>query len=332
LGGQRSYLSSVFLGGMSRAHRDFSEANQTRLDRLTRQINAGSADFLYDERSINFLQVRGLTSLTNNAIEIIRKIDPETITAAHCPGLLEAYSDFKQWRLSGENPAEQFMEKICLIISENLRYDSENDLVSAAPEEKIDPEYNLRLGKYLAQWAQAADNSEWAAVGRSLVLSALAQGGNTVSANLYRALNPASYYPEEKLLLTGGLWIWTASPSASAVVQQGGDVYNISVSFPVNTSHYVMIRGVRPFVKIQLHDIDFRTASDFERWDSPGWVYYAQEQTLVVKMKHRTTVENIRIFYRVEAPPVIVVPPAPAPEAATTPTIVFPEEGNSDGN
>jgi len=57
--------------------------------------------------------------------------------------------------------------------------------------------------------------------------------------------------------------------------------------------------------------MDWRSDSQFERYDSSGWVYYSQEQTLVLKMRHRTQVENIRIFYRAETP-------APAPARPST--------------
>jgi hypothetical protein len=44
--------------------------------------------------------------------------------------------------------------------------------------------------------------------------------------------------------------------------------------------------------------MDFRTDPQFERYDSSGWSYNAQEQTLLLKMRHRATVEHVRIFYR----------------------------------
>jgi hypothetical protein len=81
----------------------------------------------------------------------------------------------------------------------------------------------------------------------------------------------------------------------------GDDILDIAVSFPAGETHYMIIRGVRPFVKIQLYNMDFRTDPQFERYDSSGWSYNAQEQTLLLKMKHRTTVEHIRIFYRAAA-------------------------------
>jgi hypothetical protein len=59
----------------------------------------------------------------------------------------------------------------------------------------------------------------------------------------------------------------------------------------------MIIRGIKAFTKIQLYNMDFRTDFQFERYDSSGWSYSTQEQTLIIKMKHRTAVEHIRVFY-----------------------------------
>jgi hypothetical protein len=153
------------------------------------------------------------------------------------------------------------------------------------------------------------------------------------TARLYHILNLGEYHPRA-LLIQGvpanSLWAWTAaaavSASQSVVVSElspaeiprpsAGDsedpdaetpapvvttrretVLDIAVTFPAGETHYIIIRGIRAFNKIQLYNMDYRTDPQFERYDSSGWSYSAQEQTLVLKMKHRATVEHIRIFY-----------------------------------
>jgi hypothetical protein len=122
-------------------------------------------------------------------------------------------------------------------------------------------------------------------------------GDRIGSARLYRILAPGEYYPHAAGIGAGvnGIWAWTAA--SSIAVTQDGTVLDIAVSFPVGETHYMMIRGIRPFTKIQLYNIDYRTDPQFERYDSSGWIYAAAEQILVLKMKHRAAVEHIRIFY-----------------------------------
>jgi hypothetical protein len=184
-----------------------------------------------------------------------------------------------------------------------------------------DAEFNLRLGAALISYGESAGKEDWAGLGRSLVLSvlSLADSSGTVpaslllseentirenteaprlnSARLYRILRPGEYQARAAGIgaAVNGIWTWTAASAISA--SQENNVLDISASFPVGETHYMMIRGLRPFTKIQLYNIDYRTDPQFERYDSSGWAYSASEQTLLLKMRHRTTVEHIRIFY-----------------------------------
>jgi hypothetical protein len=239
-------------------------------------------------------------------------------------GILEGDLDFKAHHLS-DNPFERLVDQACFVVSENVRRIQDN-LVLVVSVRQVDIEYNIRLGKALAAWAEGEGQEDWAALGRSMVLSALSLTGETgeipagfslsdeetlvpadtqklVSApRIYRILATASpefsdYYP--KVIGIGarvnGIWAWTAAQSLNAAMD--GTVMDIAVTFPVGETHYMIIRGIKPFAKIQLYGIDYRTDPQFERYDSSGWVYQTQDQVLVLKMKHRTAVEHIRIFY-----------------------------------
>ena len=118
------------------------------------------------------------------------------------------------------------------------------------------------------------------------------------AAGFYRDLD-RPYYPRAAWLLQfrgATLWAWTAAGDVRGT-ELPGNVVEIEVAFPPGETHYMMIRGVRPFNKIQLYDMDYRTDPQFERYESSGWSYNSQEQTLIVKMQHRSQVERIRVFF-----------------------------------
>jgi hypothetical protein len=163
---------------------------------------------------------------------------------------------------------------------------------------------------------------EWAEIGRSLVLSIIAlsessgpltvasdgsiagsPGGSVLSSGrVYRLLRQGEYQPRAVSIgrASGGIWTWTVASAVRAAYSQneeGNTILDISVSFPAGETHYMIIRGIRPFIQLQLYDIPFRTDPQFERYDSSGWSYSASEQTLVLKMKHRISTEHIEIFY-----------------------------------
>ena len=304
---RHSYRSSGFVGGMTAAYSSFAATEREKVNSITNLTRERSLDILKEDHVLDYLLTRNNTALASNVIEIISNASPEMLTPGYCSGLLEIYSDIKRWRLSANNPVEPLIEQILSLISESLARDTDKNLVFVSPSEGMNAanemEYSLRLGKALIYWAEDVRNTEWLAIGRSLVLSALT-GGGAGSGNLYCILNPGEYSPKATWLADNGLWAWTVSPSVRASYTNGN--LNISLSFPPNMTHHVMIRGVRPFIKLQIHDMDWRTDSQFERYDSSGWVYYPQDQTLIFKLRHRVTVENIRIFYRAEEPQPVI--------------------------
>jgi hypothetical protein len=218
------------------------------------------------------------------------------------------------------------VDQACLVIPDGIRRVAAAaagaaDLILVFQGDTADIEFNLRLGKALLVWAEALGNEDWSSLGRSIILSCLSleddlgtvpsalivnegeaagEGGvvpRISSARLYRILQPGEYYPRAAMIVSSinGLWAWTAAPAISAAREDS--VLDIAVTFPVGEAHYLMIRGVSPFTAIQIYGTDWRTDPDFERYDSSGWRYEAQDQILVLKMKHRTAVEHIRIFY-----------------------------------
>jgi hypothetical protein len=194
-----------------------------------------------------------------------------------------------------------------VLVSENLSKDTVSNLVYASASKDRDLYYSVRLGNTLINWAEDAKNADWTDIGRSLVLSALTNAGPGAG-NLYANLKPTEYYPRALWLGETGFWAWTVSPSVKPTWQDGN--LNISFSFPVSSTHHVIISGIKPFLSLQIHGTNWRTDNQYERYDSSGWVYHQQEQILVIKLRHREQTETIKIIYKNAAPP----PPVEEPK------------------
>jgi len=296
---RHTFRSAGFTGGMSSAYQSFTASENEKLHQLTTLTRQRSLDVLKEEHILDYLFSRGNAAIANDIIDIIRSADPEMLTVDHCPGLLEAYSDIRLWRSSADNPVENLTDQILLLVSENLNRDTEKDLVFVSNSEGMNFYFSLRLGKAIITWTETNQDAQWKAIGQSLVLSALTEAG-AGAGNLYNALKLGDYYPRAALL-TDNYWAWTVSSSVRASYANGN--LNINSSFPSGMTHHMIIRGVRPFIKLQIHGMDWRTDVQFERYDSSGWVYYPEEQILILKLRHREAAETVTVFYRVEAPP-----------------------------
>jgi len=322
-GSKRTYRSSVFFGRLNGALRGLVSTDREYLGRLSRMINEKTVDILAEPELIRTLSVRGSKTLVDELVNLVKTVDPSTLNPATALGVLENTVLWKKYGGSDENPFERLKDQALFVIAGTFKSSSEGKVL-AFPSAQADLLYTLRLGNSLIQYGTAAGLTDWIGLGKTLILSALdisdtngslpafavlsGDGASFVpvgegrigSARIYPLVTGYTYYPRiEDIRLTGyaGLWSWTAAGPLSATYD--GSVLDITVPFWEGETHYMMIMGVKPFKKIQLYNIDFRTDPRFERYDSSGWAYSESEQILLVKMKHRVKEEHIRIFYQV---------------------------------
>jgi len=354
-GSSRTYESSVYLGGLDQAYRSLVSKEREKIARLSRQINEKSLDFLKEPRVFKYFAVRGYNNFIDAGADLVRNIDPASLALDITPGILEGFVDWNTYRPNTGNPFERLVDQACFVISGSLRKtanasgadaDGAGERVFSFNGNQGDTEFNIRLGKALLVYAETVQNDSWAGIGRSLILSALSMGdasglvkdglllsgtgeitensaqSGLTTARLYRILNPVTSYPRALAIGTAAnsIWAWTAAQTLSAAQQN--DIMDITVRFPAGETHYMIIRGIKPFARIQLYGMDFRSDAQFERYDSSGWVYYAPDQILVLKMKHHTAEEHIKIIFKEAAAspaPAAAASPASAPAAAGSP-------------
>jgi hypothetical protein len=316
---QRSFHSSVFLGRLDLALRSISAYEREYLARVSQQINEKS-DALFNEPHVfEDLYTRNMTTFIHDGAAFVSAIDPASLDIHSVPGIFEGWKDWEAANSSEENPFERLLEQSFFLVSQNITRLEDREAVFVHQNGEIDVLYNSALGRALIEYGDASGNQERAAIGRSIIVSVLNLVDQTGNFPLYVAIldDGTLHIPAEKrensfLLYTifhhdeyfpravpiksvPGMWAWTAASSVTSVMEN--NVLDISTAFPAGETHYMIIRGVRPFAKLQLYNMDYRTDPNFERYDSSGWSYSSSEQTLILKMKHRTNIEHVRIFY-----------------------------------
>jgi hypothetical protein len=351
----RTYVSSPFLGRMDMALRSLSDHERLRREELSRLLDsaaesvekiadaaagagiAPSIDALLGERHlIEYLAIRGYNDLIDQSAAILSALDLETLPFELWPAIFELWRDWFIWKPDTENPFMALSTQLCALLPRYLRKDAENRHVFVFGGETgengesavADMKLNISLGAALATYGEFSASREWAAIGRSIVISVLSLTDNTASVpasltlsavgalgqaqrpantaapiilsamELYTALAPSQFYPHAAaaLGLAGrNIWLWTVSPAVSASFSN--NILDINVNFLLGETHYLLIRGIGSFAKIQLRNVDYRSDPQFESYNAPGWAYSAAEETLLVKLIHRTENERIRIFY-----------------------------------
>jgi hypothetical protein len=331
---QRSWESGVYqfdrrIGVWERAARSLVTDEREKINRIGRLLAEKDFNLFAENHLIEFLAIRGDDNLIDRVLSFAQEIDPSVITPDISPGILEGFLDMGKWRPQMANPFEPVAEQACRISANGLYRTGNQSFVFY--DSRADTEFNLRLGKAILGWGEKSGETIWTELGRSLVLSVISLSGNngsvpallTVSrsgdfsasvgrintSRLYRLWSNNEYLPHATATGVNGIWAWTAASSVN--ITRNDQQMNIAIRFPVGGTHYIMLRNVRPFPLLQIYDQNWRRAADFESYyNSSGWYYFEEEQILVLKISHRSNIENVRIFYtvpRVEPPP----PPAP---------------------
>jgi hypothetical protein len=309
-----SYEASVYVNRLDAALRSLSVAERERSARFARLFNEKSPDFLREFHIIEYLGIRSYSNLMDDAAEILRTFDPSGMTAVQTAGFLEGHLDWNRYQSGSYNPYERFIDQALFVITGSLQKNPRTGHSLVFTGEEADTELNLRLGSALMQY----DDETRIALGRTLILSVLSLADNTGavprivvqdavgnfsgrtsspllgSQRIYRFCGAGEFYARAHAV-DAGVWAWTAASPVSGTALPGR--LDVAVNFPAGETHYMLIRGVRPFTRIQFNNVNFVSDPQFERYDSSGWSYSPSEQTLLIKIRHRLPTERISIIY-----------------------------------
>ena len=166
---------------------------------------------------------------------------------------------------------------------------------------------SISVGMALVTYGQLTGNIDYKATGNLIVNSYITP---EVSSNLYimTELYPIvvpnnPYYPHIQIIAntakTGNdkpVWAWTIARDIGYVKNSSGDV-TLTIDFPQGEINHSIINGIKPFRRIDIYDIAFRTDPKFESYNSSGYVYNAETQTMFLKSLHKVQRETVKLYY-----------------------------------
>jgi hypothetical protein len=107
------------------------------------------------------------------------------------------------------------------------------------------------------------------------------------------------YWPHMEIITRSrqnDIWVWTIAKSISYSTDTSGTL-TLLAEFPETFSHYMILKNVEQFSAIEIYDMRFRTDPRFESYNSSGYVYDESTKTLLMKFRHKTEIEKVRLFY-----------------------------------
>ncbi|MDE5898686.1 MAG: hypothetical protein K2H09_05415 [Treponemataceae bacterium] len=158
-------------------------------------------------------------------------------------------------------------------------------------------------GSALLRYGRLVQEQKYVTGGRLIITSCLRESASfdlRTMGELYPIIvrnNP--FYPHYEILAFDNgraVWTWTCAESVRYENDNAGTI-TLSVDFPASQTHYLIISGINPFSSIYIYDLAFRTDPRFETYNSSGYVYQQNTRTLLLKSRHRSVTETIRLMY-----------------------------------
>ncbi|UTC66204.1 MULTISPECIES: hypothetical protein [unclassified Treponema] len=336
---KRTYISSPFYDNLAQNEKSLAAYQRRMLSDIGSAAAKSDISVFSNEGLIPFLINNSRANLIPALEKIAANTNQDALNSFFAAGLLEAAMDYAVYFPNKQNLFMENSEKYEAVLKSSL-FSIDDGLYISSDSKTIDTEKTLQTAAILMRYGSSyPEKSSWKAVGRALYSSIFLLGGGSPSlpavfdiqgdkakklglmANDTLILHAEKLYPAavrdnpnyphaESLALKAepGIWAWTSARAVN-VLKNDSKIFSFRISAKTGDSHHLIIRGVRPFYRIQIHGIDFRSDPRFEIYNSSGYVYDERTRTLLLKLKHKKDDEDVILF--------LGRPPQPAPVPVT---------------
>lgn len=302
-GNRRTYQSAPFFGSMA----DLLPTLTMQIENLNNMILRAVQERNLDIWTVDNLAAYMYTQGNRGNIALLAAIPASmtelNLTVGQAAGILRSWAYFASQDSSLAKPLEPVLELCAQRIVKACSLDGEKVLLieNDAPISVLSA---ATAGDALAFYGKATSQGAIENCGYLIVNS---YAGDTAAldlratAELYPVLvHNNTFYPHYLLLKTmegENVWAWTIATNIQYYRDENLTI-SLNIDFPVGLSHYMFVRGITPFLRIQIYNMDFRTDPRFEIYNSSGYIYRSAAQSLLLKSRHRDQHEVVRLYYR----------------------------------
>lgn len=326
-GSSRTYLTNVYLNNLERTWNGLVAKEREDRSALSRKLTENNPAVFEFPSLVPYLVDRGSAILLGDLVRVASGLNTESVSAVQAAGILEASLDYPKYAPDGQSSFPALGESCERRIKATL-VKIDDKLYVSDDGNTIDTRGSLRVASVLIRYGSSApERASWTSVGRLIVTSLVAFAGDQavlpaqftlagdgnektgIIAQGDQMLSPATLYPlvvtdntwyPHALSLASqagpGVWAWTCARSVQ-IAKPSADSMRITASFPQGDTHYMVIRGIKPFGRIQIYGMDFHTDPRFESYNSSGYKYDPETGTLFLKMRHKAENEDVVIWF-----------------------------------
>lgn len=320
----RTYLSAPYFNNLADMN-DTLTATINAKNELIKKAYGNNLEFLTEHNMASFMYIYSGTSQVKAIMQMVGKLNADTLTLQQLAGILRLYVEMYPLSKNFARHMEPVIPRALEIIEESCVFDK-NVLTISSNGSFLSVIQAIEIGDALMRYGELVENKQLVKSGKLLISSYMAESGSfdfKTLGEIYPVLVHDNYfYPHFVKINTSGddvTWAWTCAKDIAFTKDSNGNE-TLEIDFPEGSTHYVIFRGVRSFNNIYIYNMIFRMAYDFEIYNSSGYLYKTDTRALLLKSRHKSQVEEVRLIYAAPQPEPAAVTEEPASESEEAPT------------
>ncbi|MBQ0002717.1 MAG: hypothetical protein KBT21_04185 [Treponema sp.] len=302
-GSKRTYQSSPFFGSLANTAPGLQIQMENFKNMISQALITKSCELFTQDNISDYFLINEHDASVMAVLSMPSELTDNNFTVAQAAGILHAYVTLKN---AGSEAAEKLspvLEPCVKKIADSCKLDS-NKIRLSENDINLSVISAVTAGDAFVLYGIASESASIEKCGYLILnsyLSDLAGIDLRTMCEIYPVIvHNNTYYPHfAKVRMLEGIpvWTWTIARDLKITMDENRTLY-VDIDFPLGLTHYVVICGINPFRRIQIYNMDFRTDPQFEIYNSSGYVYKTNMKGLLLKSRHKSQHEIIKLYYR----------------------------------
>ncbi len=315
---QRTYLSAPYFNNLVNMNNILEQKLKADSSNIAKAVYSDSLD-IFTVHNLAFQLCIYPTKA--DVIKILqRAVDADIQNAAisQVTGIIQTYIDLYSMNTDYAKILSPIMEQCIEKITSACKFEN-NILTISENDTFLSVTQAVEVGIAILRFGEIRNNDTYIRAGRVIITSYISESSSfdlRTLANLYPLIAYDNwYYPHFKIIRNESnqfIWAWTCAQDINWARESDGSL-TLKIKFPLELTHYVIFKGIPEFTSIYIYNMAFRTDPRFETYNSSGYVYRSTSDTLLLKSRHKSEIENITMGYKTAS-----VKPAASTTTATS--------------
>lgn len=298
----RTFLSAPYFDTLARINEPLQAQLKTYGEMIVRANESSSFDVFNVRFIADYMCMHPGSESVRGLLSRVAQADVSECSVQQVTGILNVYNE-----LEAKNPElANILAPVAIRCVEKIQSSTALDEHSVTIAEKgtfLSVIQAVQAGDAVYRYGSIIKNPGYMAGGRLIINSYLKDSASfdlRTLGELYPVVvHNNTFYPHfEVLSFNNGkaVWAWTCASNISYQNDNQGTI-TLNIDFPLSYTHYLIINGIDQFQQIYIYDMAFRTDYRFETYNSSGYVYQNDFKSLLLKSRHKSQVEQIRLVY-----------------------------------